>query len=382
MIARSRLSQTMSRRADSRTDEHNMSLVDGSASTYRVPERVQVPRSGPERGAAEHRRVTEALIKALEEASAAPAAPASPRRTYEKLQFDWPDVTPSELDCLRQAVLKDLPAALALFPVTTNLVSAIEEGAQVHARAQHASSPGKSTSLQQQVESAEQRAVRLAYQRLAAAILTCVLQLLQMPDDYAASRLRQLAVPVSALAVGEADVWQADGDGDGDGSAHVVDGAPLGNDRDHDGSESSDWEDLPHPPSTIPCHKTTHDTASHATDVGEKLSWLLSRFGWNMLDLPGVWSETNLTGACEQERGLFRSTMLPCYTHWACAVAHEQHVRRSQPRSQVWHCAPCAQLAMGERPGYRTCAACCRTDGARHRKQPWTRCCRMYSSCW
>lgn len=275
----------MSRRHDPGAAAPPDSLYDGATSTYHVPERFQEP-SRADAAEAHRRRVAAALIEALEIASATPATPPDPRKTWEKLQFDWPDVSAAELDALRLAVVAGGPLSLDAFPLTTQLLSAVEEGATAQPPQAQNAQPGGEV----QQRRAESWAKRVAYQHLAAALFTSVLTLLQMTEEDATARLCHLAGPVSGaddegMGLEEPEV------GNGNG---IATGAPFASKRDGEGgSDSSDWEDIPIAPQIMPA---SQPTAGLPADLGSKMKWLLSHFSWTMLDLPGVWSEAKLTG--------------------------------------------------------------------------------------
>ena len=277
----------MSRRPDPRQTALN------GGGTYRVPERVQ-PRAPVTRS---NDSFAAELILALEEAAAAPAAPVSPHHTWGKLQFDWPDVSAVELEAVARALLSGNPAAaLDAFPLTETLVCTVEDCARPRA-----TRPGKLTAGVELARAAgeqeAQLAVRLAFQRLAASLLTCVSHLVGLTEEQAAAKLLKLTCTAPVLDDrGHDDVEDADSP-QVHGSA--ADAAHEASQEAH-GSDSSDWEDIVPPSSAWPVPQPQAADAADGTpaaaDVGTKLSWLLCRFSYRMLDLPGVWAEAKLTG--------------------------------------------------------------------------------------
>jgi hypothetical protein len=282
----------MSRRQDLR----DRTAAVGGGGTYRVPERVP-PVSRPTAKSRTDNFAAE-LILALEEAAAAPAAPVSPHQTWGKLQFDWPDVSAVELEAVARALLDSPRAALDAFPLSETLVLTVEDCARPRAPR-----PGKPAvvvelATRAAVEEEARLAVRLAFQRLAAALLTCLSHLAGMTEEVAATKLQQ-------LKCGAAPVVEDQGHPGGDEAGADTPPAPGGADneaaQDAHGSDSSDWEDFLVPPSSAwPGPNPQAGDAAGATptaaDAGTKLAWLLSRFSYRMVDLPGVWAEAKLTG--------------------------------------------------------------------------------------
>ena len=262
--------------------------------TYRVPERVP-PVSRPPAKSRTDSFAAE-LIQALEEAAAAPAVPVSPHQTWGKLQFDWPDVSAVELEAVARALLGNPLSALDAFPLSETLVLTVEDCARP--RAPRPGKPAVVVELATRavVEEEAQLAVRLAFQRLAAALLTCLSHLAGMPEEQAAGKLLKLkcAAPVledqghGGVDVAGAESHPPHGNTDNEAA------------EDAHGSDSSDWEDFVVPPTSWPVpHPQAGDAADAAptaADAATKLSWLLSRFSYRMVDLPGVWAEAKLTG--------------------------------------------------------------------------------------
>ena len=219
-------------------------------------------------------------------------------QAYSKLQYDFPIVSAGALTALRTALAGGGVAALQQFPITAQLLNAVEEGARSR----------ETKAVRTSRDEANCVAVHREYQLLAGVLLCVSLQQLLLADDVRADALlARLLVRAS-----EYD----------DSVVPVVAGSPASaveepDDQCGSGSDS-DWE------APLLASAATVDTGLGtpafdslaslpiAQRVDSKLLFAGTRLRYELVDAPGVWESLELSTALLGVLRALRARPRPC----------------------------------------------------------------------
>ena len=248
------------------------------------------------------------------------AAPLRRPQAYGKLQFDFPLVRPEALSALQRALSDGGSAALLQFPVTAQLLSAVEEGARPRA----ADAPAD------EADAAASGAARRSFQLVAGALFGSALQQLVLADDERADALlRSLHLPPpppppESGAAASAATLEATLDALALEPPAADDGGASGS-----GSDDSDWEDLP--PGGAFGGGGAHADGSASADaalslplaqrVDAKLAFVGAQLRYELLDMPGVWEALGLSAVLLNLLRTLRARPRPCALHLQALVA-------------------------------------------------------------
>ncbi len=237
-------------------------------------------------------------------------------QAYAKLQFDFPLVSAAALAALQGALSDGGTAALQQFPITAQLVSAVEDGAR--SRVVDAAAPAPAP------RAPAEAAVQRAFQQLAGALFAAALLQLALADDERASALLQrLELPAAHEDAVEREA--VDAHADAEPTPPSLASAVEIRELDAGSSSDSDWEDL------LPSAQfrqqaqggvqNRDDGLTLAQRVDAKLAWVGSRLRYELVDMPGVWDALRLSDVLLNVLRALRARPRPCAPHLRLLVA-------------------------------------------------------------
>jgi hypothetical protein len=237
-------------------------------------------------------------------------------QAHAKLQYDFPLVSPEALAALQAALAAGGTAPLREFPITAQLLDAVEDGARSREHGVVASGP-RGASAPPPASAVVQR----AFQLLAGTLFGSALRQLVLADDERADALlgKLCLAPAVADETNEAAMPHVAAPLLVDAPETLADGAGS--------SSDSDWEPLqcgpPFGADFGPGAEAVDGAAALplAQRVDAKLSSFGARLRYGLLDLPGVWDALDLSNTLLGVLQALRARPRPCASRLRQCVA-------------------------------------------------------------